>query len=123
MGDMNIDWLRRQDAMVKRYKDFCRRNGLENLITIKTHTDASGLAISYLDHFLCNNSSLFSQHSICVNLESDHHIIYASRKKFKIKHPKVRILARSYSKYDPDKFSNDYAVVYIDMSCFWAIFG
>ena len=84
VGPTETDWL---DIFynTKAYKNFCKRAGLTNLIKVNTHYGSDADPSSCIDHFLTSAVELYSQCGVCPYMESDHMVIFGSRKKFKIK--------------------------------------
>ena len=113
----------------KLYKEFCKCAGLTNLIRLNTHYGNDNDPSSCIDHFLTSSPELYSQCGVCPYMESDHMVIYGSRKKFKIKRNMNFIRAHSYGNYNPLVFSNaiadmDWQEVYAetDIDKCWDIF-
>ena len=86
VDDVNIDWKDKNNGNTQAYKEFCKRAGLTNMITVETHYGVGAGKSSCIDHYLTSALHLYSQNGIAPFFESDHMIIFASRKKFKIKH-------------------------------------
>ena len=106
MGDINIDSKKRDNNM-RLYGDFLKRNNLINMISSNTCFDRNEVRLSAVDHFVTSAPDLYIQHGIVPFHVSDHYIVFGTRKKFKCKHDKVPVVARSYSKYDPAILSRD----------------
>ena len=62
---------------------------------------------SPVDHFLTNNPDLYDLAGICPFAQSDHDIIFATRKKHKVKPEKIKLLACKYKNMDNGAFKND----------------
>ena len=106
IGDTNIDLSGSRSPQIKKYKDFLKRHGLVNIINGITHEGTVNTRATLIDHFVTNNIDLYSQHGICPTLESDHHIIYTARKKFKGKHNKIQVRVRKYKNMNETEFIN-----------------
>ena len=115
VGDININLTARGDSNTRLYKEFCKRVGLTALITKDTCYSKAHDTSSCLDYFLTSAPNLYSQHGISPYMESDHVIIFAARKKFKVKHDKIFVRARSYRNYNADVFGQ--AIADYDWSC------
>ena len=76
---------------------------LKNLIKLDT-CQTYNRDSSAIDHFCTNN---MEQHDICPHDVTDHDIVFASRKKIKIKWDKIKIVARRYSRLNEDLFAAD----------------
>ena len=106
VGDVNID-LRKRNPQVKLYRDLLRRHDLVNVIKTDTHYTANSGNSSLIDHFATNNIGLYNQAGVCPTDESDHYIIFASRKKFKVRRNKEKIRARRYKSLNEETFARD----------------
>ena len=82
--DTNLTLSKSRDPVIKRYKDFLKRNHLTNIILYDTHFNHEDRG-SCIDHFITSDPVLYQQCGICPTDISDHYIIFASRKKFKTK--------------------------------------
>ena len=85
IGDVNINVKKPRDINTRRYLDFLKRQGLFNVINEETHINMHDMSGSIIDHFCTTDNDLYAQWGVCHNNVSDHSIIFASRKKFKIK--------------------------------------
>ena len=103
IGDININFNKPRTRETKIYKECLKRHGLVNLITLDTCHNRANSTTSAIDHFCTNNVTLYSQRGICPFDVSDHDIIYASRKKFKVKSGTTKIKVRKYFKLDEKK--------------------
>ncbi len=128
VGDININFNKPRDRDVKLYKDMLRRHQLCNLIKMNTCHSHHGAA-SAVDHFCTNNIELYSVHGVCLHDVSDHDIIFASCKKFKIKRGVTKLKARKYSRLNEELFAReieqfDWNVVYhcTDVDAAWDTF-
>ena len=126
IGDININWLARGNRETKLYKEFCKRAGFTALITNDTHYSKGTDSSSCLDHIMTSAPALYSQHGLSPYMESDHVIIYAARKKFKVEHEKTFVRARSYRNFNAEAFSRavddyDWSYVYntFDVDTCW----
>ncbi len=106
VGDVNID-LKKRNPNVKAYKDFLKRYDLCNMIKHETHYNGPVSDGSIIDHFVTNNPDLYQQAGICPTDESDHYIIFASRKKFKVETETRLLRARRYKSLVEEKFVED----------------
>ena len=106
IGDVNLD-LKKRNGPVKTYRDFLKRHDMFNLIRHETHYGPNDVRGSLIDHFVTNNPELYQQAGICPYDESDHYIIYASRKKFKEKQSKGLMRARRYKSLVEEVFVED----------------
>ncbi len=75
-GDINLDLLQR-NTNTKRYREFMKRVGLQNMITGVTHIKNIGTGFSLLDHFLTTDKHLFLKCGSLATNASDHYFIYA----------------------------------------------
>ena len=105
IGDININ-LSKRDPNTERYKDLMKRHSLTNLIKGDTYHHYNGTS-SPVDHYLTNNPDLYMVSGICPFSESDHDVIFAARKKDKIKSEKSWILARKYKDLDNNALKRD----------------
>ncbi len=106
LGDMNINLNKPNDPGVRKYKDFLKCNGLCNLINYDTHFSPNNVG-SRIDHILTTDVDIYTQYGICPLEISDHYLVYCVRKKFKVKHNKVRMWARKYKNLDEAKLWDD----------------
>ena len=105
IGDNNIN-CNKHEPNVKRYKDFMKRHGFINLIKGDTYHHYNGTT-SPVDHYLTNNPDLYAISGICPFAQSDHDVIFATRKKNKQQGEKIKILARKYKNMDNEAFIDD----------------
>ena len=81
LGDLNINLINKQKHVlnrIKRYKEFCSRYGLEQLISTLTRITENSTSI--LDHILTNSTDRVSQFGVIDTGFSDHQLIYCTRK-------------------------------------------
>ena len=86
LGDLNISLINKQKHNpngIKRYKEFCSLNGLEQLLTLPTRVTKN--STSLLDHVLTNSADRVSQFGVIDMGLSDHQLIYCTRKITRIK--------------------------------------
>ena len=84
VGDTNINTLM-QNQNTKLYREFMYRHGLQNIINLPTSYNPCNVEASLIDHYLTTDEELYSQNGVCPTFLSDHYVIFASRKKFKLK--------------------------------------
>ena len=80
LGDLNINLINSQKHTpngIKRYKEFCSLQGIEQLLTLPTRIANNS---SLLDHILTNSADRISQFGIVNVGLSDHQLIYCTRK-------------------------------------------
>ena len=83
MGDINIDLLKARDAKTKEVINFLRANTLDQFIVEPTRITIKSETLR--DHVIVNKTEYYCQ-SGCLDIGiSDHHLIYTSRQKAKIK--------------------------------------
>ena len=85
VGDLNIDFALPRDPKTKKFLDFMHRYGLINVIRSNTHLNVATNQCSLLDVFITNDQLVYVQHGIVPTDISDHYMIFAARKKFKVK--------------------------------------
>ena len=81
LGDLNINLINSQKHTpngIKRYKEFCSLQGIEQLLTLPTRITKN--SSSLLDHVLTNSVDRISQFGIVNVGLSDHQLIYCTRK-------------------------------------------
>ena len=105
-GDININ-LSKRDINVRRYNDCLKRMGFKQTITNITHISDNGNSKGVLDHFVTSEPDLYAHTGVIVHGATDHFIIFGTRKKAKIDHPKDDYRGRAYGKMDKDKFKYD----------------
>ena len=81
--------------------------GLVNLITVSTCFNATSWEPSLVDHFYTNDANLYIQHGTIQTDQSDHHMIYGSRKQFRIKRSKNFLKCRKYKNLDENKLHQE----------------
>ncbi len=85
VGDLNFDMSLPRDPKTKKFLDLMRRYGLTNIILSNTHLNVATNRCSSLDVFVTTDTMMYGQHGIVPTDLSDHYMIFAARKKFKIK--------------------------------------
>ena len=83
LGDPNINLINDQKHTpngIKRYKDFCSLNGIEQLLTLPTRIIKN--STSLLDHILTNSADRVFQFGAVDTGLSDHQLIYCTRKNY-----------------------------------------
>ena len=78
-----------------------------NLIRECTCFPGSRQVGTCIDHFATSDIELYEQHGICPIDISYHYMIFASCKKFKIKHDKVQLTARKYKHFNEGRVIAD----------------
>ena len=109
LGDLNVDLLKRRDHKAKKLINFMRTNRLDQLITKPTRITHRSRTL--IDHVMVNNMEYYNQ-SGCLDIGiSDHHLVYTSRKKAKIKSESCQLWLRSYRNYDKEQFYLDICAI------------
>ena len=81
--------------------------GLNQTIQDITHISDSTNSMGILDHFVTSDCELYAKTGVIIHGATDHFIIYGTRKKDKVDHPKDMYTGRAYGKLDKNKFKYD----------------
>ncbi len=105
MGDFNADLNRLTAARTMQTKEFHHTNQLEQLI--KDTTRATEQSSTRIDHICVNRPEMYYQAGVYEAGIEDHSLIYTARKKWKEDDTTEYIWARSYRKYDAQRYQQD----------------
>ena len=100
LGDINIDYMNNRAMGRSDIRNFEELYGLKQLISEPTRY---GNKPSTLDYILTNSDCILDHGVKHLNL-SDHELVYAVRKKLKIKYNTINTFGRSYKNYNKDNF-------------------
>ena len=102
-GDLNIDFLKRDDVNTKELIDFLRINGLKQFINTPAHLTV--FSTSCIDHIISNNSiNMVVSYGTLTDVISDHYPIFISIKKLHNVSTYNKIRGRTYHNYDKKNF-------------------
>ena len=97
VGDFNIDWLKRNDPDTVKLMQFCKTQGLEQLIKSITRPNKSKGSLIDL---MITNSNFVSKAGVLDDMIADHYTIYCVRKKMREKKEMIYKIVRNYSRYN-----------------------
>ena len=103
MGDINIDYLKKDDHKV--IKDIFAVNGYKQLLRSATRTTSSSATL--IDVILTNEPSTITNSETINASLSDHDIIACVRKANNIKYEAETIKCRDFSRYNVDIINNE----------------
>ena len=103
LGDLNVDYLKRDCPKTVLLNDFLRKAGLKQQIHDITRPNKSGGTC--IDYIL-TNSSFVEKAGVTNDLLADHYTIYCIRKKSREFFDKEFKTVRDYSRYNKDEFTN-----------------
>ena len=103
LGDLNIDFLKREDPNTRKLFDFLRLTGLSQ--RIKLPTRMTGFTSSCIDHIISNIENVkISSVGVLNDVISDHYPVYICIKKERNRVEHMKIKGRTYRKYDKGIF-------------------
>ncbi len=105
MGDYNINSMKPRSTEYRKLSDFCKRLSLTSLI--KTPTFYRNNVRSFIDDILISNPDYYHQSGTVATGDTDHVLIYTTRKKLKQQTETCYIYGRTYRKFDPVLFQRD----------------
>ena len=103
LGDLNIDFLKRDDAKTKKLFDFLRLTGLTQHISKPTRL--TGFSKSCIDHIISNiDNSKISSVGVLNDVISDHYPVFICTKKTRNHTEFKKIKGRTYKNYNKGIF-------------------
>ncbi len=105
MGDFNADLKKQNSARVKLLKEFYQTNCLSQLIMEATRT--TDRSSTLIDHVYMNRPEMYFQAGVYEAGIADHSLVYTARKKWKDEETTEYVWARSYRKYETNKYRQD----------------
>ncbi len=105
LGDYNIDVLKPQSVPAGKYSDFMKRLSMSSLIRCPTYFQ--GAYKSSIDDILVSNTDYYCASGTVHTGDTDHALIYCTRKKAKLPSMPSYIYGRTFRKFNPINFQRD----------------